>query len=356
MKAAVRIYSLTLGGAGPKTLSAMERHGKREDQSSKRRRVRDVAPLVHGSLHLREAYDAHVDGCKMNKGLKRPVLHAVIQFPPELAKSEKNRRVMLAHAVRFINDTHGGDAVFAARLDQDEEGLGAVDVFFTPKYEKITRAGASMWVSTSKHGKELAEKHRAEIERRHKGRFSTGPRQVGIALQAELYDYLGRTGLKLEPRKLKDGGGPDRIEPEEHRARLQADEIQRKAEETLLKAQETLKEAEKDAERVRGAVARLRKVLGAIGDRLGAKVSRTIKVALDQLEETVRPQQVIGAPSRSSTEDPGEEPVWGLDSSARRSSSFSDRFRHASRSFFNSSSCSLSILASVRASASSSRS
>lgn len=294
MKAAIRVHSLTLGGNGPKSLSAMESHGKRLDQSSRRRRVRHAAPLVHGSLDLREAYDAHVDGCRMNKGLKRPVMHAVVQFPPELAHSKKNRRVMLAHAVRFINETHGGDAVFSARLDQDEEGLGTVDVFYTPKYEKRTKRGSSMWVSTSKHGKDLAEKHREEIERRHKGRFSTGPRQVGIALQAELYDYLGRNGLKLEPRNLKDGGPPDRIEPEEHRAKQQAAKI--------------LREAEESAVLVRRASERLRRLLGAIGERLGVQTHAQAALALDKIEEELMwpaSEDELGSATEEPREDPG---------------------------------------------------
>ena len=33
MKASIRVNSLTLGGSGPKTLSAMEAHGKRLDRS-----------------------------------------------------------------------------------------------------------------------------------------------------------------------------------------------------------------------------------------------------------------------------------------------------------------------------------
>src|SRR5690606_35859945 len=111
-------------------------------------RVRDVPPLVHGTLDLRTAFDAHVAGCRMNAGLKRPVLHAIVQIPPKLGRTERNRAQMLRLAVAFINETHGGNAVFAARLDQDEAGLATVDVFYAPKYLKEGNRRSEMWIST----------------------------------------------------------------------------------------------------------------------------------------------------------------------------------------------------------------
>lgn len=215
MKTSVRIASLTLGGSGPKSLGSMSAHGMRLDGTSRRRRVRDVDPLVHGGLDLRALYDAHVAGCRMNRGLKRPVMHALVQFPPELPITPENEQKMLRHAVAFIDQTHGGKAVFAARLDRDEAGRHSVDVFYAPKYEKRTKArGVETWVSTTKHGKELCGRHRTEIERRHGGSFSTGPRQVGIAMQAELHRYLTDVGLRLEARTEKPNSAPDRLEPE----------------------------------------------------------------------------------------------------------------------------------------------
>lgn len=220
MSASVRIYSLTLGGSGSKTLASMEAHGKRLDSTSQKRRVRDRDALVHGTLDLRQAYDEHVEGCRMNAGLKRPVLHALVQFPTRLKVTEKSERAMLKAAIDFINETHGGQAVFAARLDRDEAGQHSVDVFFSPKYEKITKSkGSEMWISTSKHGKQLCAKHREEIERRHGGKFSTGPRQVGIAINSEWRDYLKKYGFKLAPKKEKDHTREDRVEPEVLKAR-----------------------------------------------------------------------------------------------------------------------------------------
>lgn len=228
MKASVRVHSLTLTGPGDKTLGSMELHGKRQDRSSQLRKVRDAEPLVWGTLDLRKAYDEHVEGARMNAALMRPAMHALVQFPPDLKITAKNERLMLELAVEFVNRSHGGDAVFAARLDRDEAGQHTVDVFFAPRYIKATKSReAETWISTTKHGKELCEKHRAEIERRARdGVFKTGPRQVGIALQAELYEFLGEKGLKLSPRKLKDEAAPDRVSPEAYKAQKDAEAAQ----------------------------------------------------------------------------------------------------------------------------------
>ncbi|UMA67308.1 hypothetical protein LVO79_21175 (plasmid) [Roseivivax marinus] len=255
MKASVRISSLTLGGSGPKTLGSMESHGKRLDGTSQARRVRDREPLVYGSLDLRSAYDEHVSGARMNRGLKRPVMHALIQFP-KFKVTDKTERLMLKAAVDFIQETHGGDAVFAARLDRDEKGQSSVDVFYSPKYEKHTKArGAETWVSTSKHGKLIAEKHRDEIIRRSKdGTFSTGPRQVGMAMQSELIDFLRKRGLKIEDKKEKDHGRDDRLEPEAYQ--LEQDQASVDYEKVRIRrAKKTLKAQVKELKRRQAQVA-----------------------------------------------------------------------------------------------------
>jgi hypothetical protein len=228
MSVSVRIASLSLGGSGSKTLGAMEAHGKRQDSTSQHRRVRDREALVYGSLNLREAYDQHVEGCRTNKGLKRPVLHALVQFPTKTKITPTNEKKMLQAAVAFINESHGGDAVFAARLDRDEAGQHTVDVFFSPKYEKVTKSrGSEMWISTSKHGKEICQKHKEEIERRHGGKFLTGPRQVGIAINSEWRAFLGRYGVDLAPKQEKENSRPDRVEPEAFKAQRDIENAKR---------------------------------------------------------------------------------------------------------------------------------
>lgn len=235
MSTAVRINSLTLGGDGPRTLPGMEAHGKREDQTSQARRVRDTPPLVHGSLELRQAFDTHVAGARRNRGLKRPVLHAIVQYPTDLELTPERERWMLDEAVAFVDRTYGGRAVFAARLDRDEQGRHTVDVFAAPRYEKRTKRGSQDWISTTKHGKELCCEYRAEIERRHNGVFRDGPRQVGIALQSAWRAHLEAAArdagldLDLEPRREKAARAPDRLEPEQYQdvqdARRRAAEI-----------------------------------------------------------------------------------------------------------------------------------
>lgn len=78
-KAAVRCKSLDLAG-----LAAMEKHGKRQDRTSQLRRIREADPLVYKTLDLRPAYDNHIKGSKQNAGAKKPVLHFIIRFPPDL--------------------------------------------------------------------------------------------------------------------------------------------------------------------------------------------------------------------------------------------------------------------------------
>jgi hypothetical protein len=236
--AAVRCYSLTLEGNGSKTLKAQEKHGKRLDRTSKERRVRKVGPLAYGGLDLRRLYDAHIDGVRLNASCKRPVLHFVVKMPSQVlvdggdapklyqGKSKRDRQVMMAtQAVQFINETHGGDAVFAARVDRDEAGELVVDVFASPRYKKQTKnrrreIQTEMWSSPTKFGKDLAIKHQAEIQSRHsesKGML-TGPRHVGIALQSEFAEFFEReNGMKLS-RKQKDSFGPDRLETEAYKA------------------------------------------------------------------------------------------------------------------------------------------
>jgi hypothetical protein len=230
MKGAVRCKALTM-----EQLAAQEKHGKREDRLSQLRVVRDSDPLVFGSLDLRDAYDAHMEGVKQNSAAKRPVLHFIVRFPPELLSgpvagrfkgSQKERQeMMLAQAIRFIQDTHGGSAVFAGRLDTDETGETIADVFAVPRYEKRTkRTGpdqkGAIWASATKFGKELAEKHQAECRRRHpdaKPGLLTAPRMVGIALQSEFADWFEMTnGFRLAPKAEKETRAPDRLEKEAH--------------------------------------------------------------------------------------------------------------------------------------------
>ncbi|CAM4166827.1 hypothetical protein [Paracoccus yeei] len=229
-KGSVRCAAINLGG-----LAAQERHGKRLDGSSQRRRIRDDRPHVYRTLDLCDAYERHMQGVKQNAGATKPILHFIVRFPPELlagddvpepyrGKSRAERQgMMLRQAVLFINETHGGDAVFAARIDRDEEGETIADVFAVPRYEKRTKRTkpderGAIWASATKFGRDLAEKRQDEIRRRHpdaKPGLLTGPRQVGIALQSEFAEFFEReNGIPLSPKQEKAERRSDRVEVE----------------------------------------------------------------------------------------------------------------------------------------------
>lgn len=232
-RASVRCQALNLSG-----LDAAEKHGKRLDRTSQGRRIRDADPLVFKTLDLRDAYERHMDGVKQNSAAKKPALHFIVRFPPGLlegddvprkfsAPDRQMRQVeMMRQAVRFINETHGGDAVFAARVDLDEEGETIVDVFASPRYEKRTKRTKPdepgvMWASATKFGRELTEKHQDEIRRRHpdaKPGLLSGPRMVGIALQSEFATFFERVNkVPLEQRREKLSKKSDRLEVEQWR-------------------------------------------------------------------------------------------------------------------------------------------
>lgn len=280
MKTMVRCRSLDMSA-----LAAQEAHGKREDYTSKKRRVRDAAPIVAHGLNLRELYDAHMDGVRQNRAAKKPVLHFIVRFPPDLldvdakhfqGDKRQRQRMMLRQAVAFIEKTHGGDAVFAARLDRDEAGETIADVFAAPRYEKRTKRtrpdekGAT-WASATKFGKELAEKHQPEIQRRHpeaKGKL-LGPRAVGIALNIEWRNWFERVNeLKLAKKNEKESFGPDRLETEAYKA-VQAERDELERDRAAL-------------DRIRGRVVRL---VAAFGATFGLPLPKRLNAAVEALEQ-----------------------------------------------------------------------
>lgn len=301
MKAAVRCNALDMS-----ELAAQEKHGKRQDMISKKRRMRDVSPIVYRTRDLRSAYDRHVEDVKMNKSAKKTVLHFIVRFPPELldagieaghfrgSKADR-QKMMIRQAIQFINETHGGNAVFAARLDRDEAGETIVDVFATPVYEKRTKRTepdkpGPRWASATKFGKELAEKHQDEIQRRHPGARGklTSPRAVGIALQSEFADFFYRVNAcKLDRKREKTSAAPDRLEKEAH------DRI--KAREREVEQRET--KAVMLARRARAAVR-------AFSRYAGLPVPDRLSDALTGLESAAREVE-----DQHAVEDPFEHPV-----------------------------------------------
>lgn len=257
MKVSVRCNALTLD-----KLRAQENHGKRLDRSSQRRRIRESAPVVGGGLDLEDRLAAHTDGTKQNKAARNVALHFIIKYPPEVLGDDaptpfqglnkrQRQRVMASQAARFIQETHGGQAVFAVRVDTDEAGEWVVDVFACPKYEKATKKGAAVWTSLTKFGKDLARKHQDEIRRRspqHEGPEAiTSPRAIGMSLQSEFADYFERVnGVRPTAKVEKDRPAPDRLEVEVWRLQqIQADAIEAEAE--ARKAAEQRDQAEAEA-------------------------------------------------------------------------------------------------------------
>lgn len=227
-------------------LQAMENHELRLDHSGHRRSVRKdaqgdpIPPLIYNPLRmnrLTQAHAAHIDGARVNKGAGKIGRHAFIQFPTDLPITPQSEQMMLDQAVAFVNKTHGGNAVFWARLDRDEEGRHGVDVFFAPKYQKATKRGTATWISLTKFGKERAierfgqrqdEKKNPETDKFEKVFDKNGdPVMVdcdsqyyqGRAFQDLWFEHLrDEVGLKgIERGTPKIGRDPDRIEVEEYK-------------------------------------------------------------------------------------------------------------------------------------------
>ena len=219
----VRVKPLDMGGLG-----AAEIHGKRLDRIGQARKVRDVPALVWDDalgdgMELRARFDAHMEGVRLNKACRRPVLHLLFQWPKHLPVDPD---LMLDKSIEFTNrtysgkaseGTHGGDAVFAARVDRDEKGKHSVDVFAAPRYRK--KPDGPLWSSPTRFGKLLAHKHKDEIERRHPdNEFSDSPRFQGMALQSEWANFLMNEDIDFRPKQEKLVLMPDRLPPEEYAA------------------------------------------------------------------------------------------------------------------------------------------
>lgn len=210
-------------------------HEERKDKLGAARSVSNVPPLIWsrapdglGEISVPEDwepgnwdstliddFERHVSGARYDKRALvaggKIAAHAFLQFPTALKLDADTERLMLARAVKFVNQMHGGDAVFHARLDRDEAGKHGVDVFFAPRYEKTTgrkKDKVETWVSLRKFEKEAAKKRG----------FGEGPRERGRMFQTAWFDFLrDPLGMGLdwvERGKEKLSPAPDRLEPE----------------------------------------------------------------------------------------------------------------------------------------------
>ena len=212
-------------------LAGMEKHGKREDQTSLHRKINDDSPLVFGGLDLVELQAKHVEGSKQQGKTKG--LHALVQFPSGLVPNdEKAQKAMLNHAVKFINKAYGGDAVFAARLDRDEKGTHKVDVFFLPRWQHRyksgktqQRCGIGTYAKKNAEARYVKEKTVSTKtgkpinlvslrEAGDKRQAANDKHTQGAALQDSLYEYLRDYIPNIVRGERKASSKPDRLEPE----------------------------------------------------------------------------------------------------------------------------------------------
>ncbi|WP_170775909.1 hypothetical protein [Ruegeria lacuscaerulensis] len=196
---AVRIQRLSAVG-----LAAAEAHGKRLDHNGRARAVSDDPALTTTGLDLRELHAAHVANAHQRKGAPE-ALHVVVQFPTQLVNGDAGK-AMLMHARAFAQSIFGDAAIFADRVDRDEKSRHVVDLFLAPRYEKKTKRGSKLAISTSKHLKDLAAQR------------SKAPtlRGQGQALQDALFEYL-RNEAKLDVKRgsKKMRPGEDWLTPEQ---------------------------------------------------------------------------------------------------------------------------------------------
>lgn len=274
-------------------LANMEAHGKREDESGKRRRVRETEPLVVGGLDLRDLRADWMSDVKQQGNTA--ALHALVQYPTGLidgtAKDQQER--MLKHAVRFMNDFHGGDAVFAARLDRDEKGRHSVDVFMMPRHDFRYKDGrVAKRAAVSKHTKAEAQRRYGKQDRRAQG----------SALQDAWFEYMrDEIGLDVLPPQRKKATAKDRLEPEAYGIRKDRQKLQKAAGMVeqgfeALEAQEAAIEAQRDDLAAREAVL-LKREAGA-----NAKISETeerlAKVSQD-LDRAAKMASLVGMEARA---------------------------------------------------------
>lgn len=268
-------------------LAAMENHELRLDHAGHRRSVRmdaegdPIPPLVHNPLRmdsLTQAHAAHIKGARTNKAAGKICRHAFVQFPTDLSLTPEVEQMMLDQAVAFVNQTHGGNAVFWARLDRDEAGRHGVDVFFAPRYEKATKRGTEPWISLTKFGKERAierfDQRQAEKKNPKTGKFEKVTDKAGapVMVPCDSQHFQGRAFQDLWFEHLRDvvglewvergtrkvGRDPDRLAVEEYKL---AEERRKTAEEARI-ASEALATRETELARGKAALAAREAMLG----------------------------------------------------------------------------------------------
>lgn len=189
-------------------LARAEKHGKRLDKTGKARSINDVPPVTTTGLDLQALYDKHVEGAFVPKA-KSLAMHLLIQFPTDLVDGA-DAEYMLRNARAFAEQVFGDQAIFADRVDRDEQSQRVVDLFLAPRYMKTTKRESKPATSTTHHLKMLAEAHGEKPL----------PFGYGRALQTAFFEFM-RDVMRLEGverGKSKAIAGPDWKSAEQQRA------------------------------------------------------------------------------------------------------------------------------------------
>lgn len=226
------------------SLAAAESHGKRRDDLGEKRSIIKEPPLTTTGLNLRDLYDEHVEGAKVQRSSTK-ALHLVFQFPKELVNGE-DAETMLREARAFAVSIFGDAAIFADRVDRDEKSRHVVDLFVAPRYQKTTKRRTQAAVSTSKHLKALAQERTGD---------EPTLRVQGQVLQDLWFEHL-RDRMKLEgvhrgeKKRVpwEDWQTPEELALEEREEAVQAQEAE--ADRMTAEAAETLSEARTEAQSI----------------------------------------------------------------------------------------------------------
>lgn len=237
-------------------LRLAETHGRRLDEVSEMRHYRDEENIAWSpqtgadDFALVDRLADHVAGAFVPKNAPE-AMHMLVKLPASVpVATREEAEAALKLAVQFANDTLGGNAVFAARIDRDERSLNNVDLFLAPRYEKVTKRQSKPAIAMTKHLKELATKRGRTANR-------PGPKAEmeaqGRALQDELADWLTARGFEAVRGEPKTTRGKDQKTPEE----MGAQRDREAAEDALQKTRESEGRAAAHAAAARASELRL---------------------------------------------------------------------------------------------------
>ena len=204
-------------------LRQAELHGRRLDDVAKSRKVRDADSLtwvpdgVTGDpLALVDRLEEHVAGAFRPKGGTTIAQHMIVKMPDSIpTETDGEAYAAMVIAVHFAQETFGGQAVFAARIDRDEKSTNNVDLFLAPIYDKSDKkapGGSKKAVSMTRHLKLLAENYGFDVKGARSAKESK--QSQGKALQDALADYLTHHNFRALRGKPKTARGSDRDSPE----------------------------------------------------------------------------------------------------------------------------------------------